>query len=217
MKTLFILAILSVCLQDNDETAKLRNDLANAQRELRTLRAQIARAESAGYHRSDKGMASALPMIKALPDDLSPRKNPAWDAIELGAVNKFLSDSYIGTQFTHKAKIYSHSISVNPEYKCDESRPMYIGRISLEYPVLPSRGFSVEQRLRNSMNAVRYQSFTFMGNENLKANFQKLKKGQFIVVEGAIVGVWAKRSKNTISVTVELKQKRHTPAFLNDK
>ena len=101
-------------------------------------------------------------------------------------------------------------------HKRDKSLPMYFCRLGLEYPVLPTRGYSVDQRLRNPVNSGDYQIITYMGNEKLKLEFEKLTKGQFIVIDGVISGVWARRSQNTVSVTVDLKQKRHTPAFLDD-
>ncbi len=206
---LILMVVSPVQESKTDEIKALKAKLAAAQKELRELRRHVEKAEAAGYHRTDKTLASALPILKSLPDHLQPRKNKNWDAIETKEVNEFVQ-RYVGHSIVHKARIKSISHAVNPSHRFNESQPKYKATIEYFVVTIPSRGYTMVQRY-GSRSGLYHNRLTYSGDDELVAAAKKFKNKKTLIVEGVIKSISVSRSKNNIYVDLSLEQTETSP------
>lgn len=185
-RRLFALCFVSACLaprvghgDDAAELAELKASLREVKRENEQLRRLLA---DHGIEVGN-GYQSIMEILDELPAELKAAK--AWDADEVDAVRKWLSEHPVGRAFQSTLQVERVNVIRRPAGASNASN-QYLISVSFQSRDYKFRGLAFTQEV----GAGWPQPLKFDGDKQLAGKFERLKPGQRILVKGKVHSIY---------------------------
>ena len=213
----FLLAAISPFQED--EIAELRARVAAAERENRELKKQLEKAEAAGFAYAEDAVASVVEMAKSLPAELSPKI--AWDAFKRDQAAEHLRDNYIGQTIKISFKVGGKNVSLNREFTQYRTGPKYSCQLNGRPKQFSTNGYRIIQQIkgistiRETQTASKALWPTWSGDDEMKAEFEKIRPNAMIEIEGKIHDIELIKEDRQLTIIVSIKDRIYSEDCLN--
>ena len=193
---MLLAAIIFLCfLSPSDEITELKKENSKLRTQLRDLERQLESAKTNGFHwPGTEPIASILPLIKDLPDNLKLERKDFWDKFQIEDVNKVLRQ--------HNGKPFAYRAIVKTLRFNETKRGVFRVTIAVSPEPFSYKGHRMNMQVLGSWP---HNSISFSCSQDTKTRLEQLDTTKAIPVTGIIRNVYL-RSNHSNTFEIQLKR-----------